>query len=247
MKNGIKKGWKQYSKKKVQLWDDFIDWDRRKAGESRFFVEMLRKHNVTKILDIACGSGYDSIRLSKEGFIVKSCDGSKVMIRMARENAKANGVRLDVCQCDWRNLVEKFHERFDAVICLGNSFTHLFSAPDRRSVLNQIYFLLNPGGVLIIDQRNYDYLQAHGYKSKHKYVYCSKNFTVDIVKNEKSLIKVRYTHRNGEFFTLELYPIKIREFQELLKHAGFSVKTYGDFEARFGLNNTDFIQHVAIK
>ncbi|MEK6834950.1 MAG: class I SAM-dependent methyltransferase [Nanoarchaeota archaeon] len=245
----ISKGYKQYSKELVESWDeDLINWKKREEGEGDFFINILKKNNVKTVLDISLGTGYDSIKLIKTGFIVKSCDGNKEMINKAIENADKHKVRLDVKQCEWSKLVENYNEKFDAIICLGNSFTHLFSEKDRESVINQIYFLLNNNGVLVIDQRNYDYLLSHDYKSKHKYYYCGNNIKIDIIYRSNNLIKIKYTKKGNGFFTLDLYPIRIEEMKSLIKKVGFgSIKTYGDFEENFDLDNTDFIQHIAIK
>ena len=248
MKEELSKGYRQYPKNVVNMWDDFISWERRKQGEDMFFIHILKKYNVKTVLDIACGTGYDSISLIKEGFKIKSCDGSQEMIDKAKLNAKKENINLDIKQCDWRNLVENYSEKFDAVVCLGNSFTHLFSEKDRESVMNQIYFLLNPNGILIIDQRNYDYILERGYKSKHKYVYCGETINVNIIDKNESLVRFKYVKNGNGFFTLDMYPIKIEEMKNLLGKVGFrKIQTYGDFEGNFDLENTDFIQHIAIK
>ena len=57
--------------------------------------------------------------------------------------------------------------KYDAIICLGNSFTHLFSERDRRRALAEFYACLRHDGVLILDQRNYDSILDHGFASKH--------------------------------------------------------------------------------
>ena len=47
---------------------------------------------------------------------------------------------LRVVEAEWTKLGESFtDERFDAVICLGNAFTHLFDEADRLKSLNEIY------------------------------------------------------------------------------------------------------------
>ena len=55
---------------------------------------------------------------------------------------------------------------FDAVLCLGNSFAHLpdFEGDlfDQREALRNFRTLLKPGGVLVIDHRNYDEILSSG-------------------------------------------------------------------------------------
>ena len=58
------------------------------------------------------------------------------------------------------------HPSFDAVICLGNSFAHLQdvdgrTANQRRAVSNFLQ-LVRPGGILVIDHRNYDEIIKSG-------------------------------------------------------------------------------------
>ena len=60
----------------------------------------------------------------------------------------------------------KGSEGFDAIICMGNSFAHLpdFSGDqhDQRSAISNFHSLLKPGGILVIDHRNYDYILEYG-------------------------------------------------------------------------------------
>lgn len=55
---------------------------------------------------------------------------------------------------------------FDAVICLGNSFAHMMDAfGDLREIKKAIKNFeqcVKPGGLLLIDHRNYDYIIATG-------------------------------------------------------------------------------------
>lgn len=55
---------------------------------------------------------------------------------------------------------------FDAVMCLGNSFSHL---PDVHKdgqthvrAIRNFWEMVKPGGYLVIDHRNYDYILDKG-------------------------------------------------------------------------------------
>src|SRR5690606_8662009 len=141
----------------VDKWDELIDWKRRAEGEGRFFIEQLRKRGAQKVLDVATGTGFHSVRLLEEGFDTVSADGSPQMLAKAfRNGLKHGGHVLRVVNADWRWLSRDVPGEFDAIICLGNSFTHLFNEHDRRKALAEFYSKLKHDGVLIIDQRNYD-------------------------------------------------------------------------------------------
>ena len=64
---------------------------------------------------------------------------------------------------------------FDAVICLGNSFPHLpdfrGDQADQKLALSNFYDILKPGGILIIDHRNYDEIIKTGKLSQSKNIY----------------------------------------------------------------------------
>ncbi|MDN5698110.1 MAG: class I SAM-dependent methyltransferase, partial [Rubrobacter sp.] len=108
-----------------------------------------------------------------EGFNVVSADGSADMLAKAFENGqKAGGHILRTVHADWRWLNRDVRGTYDAIICLGNSFTHLFEERDRRKTLAEFYAMLEHDGVLILDQRNYDAILDNGYSSKHTYYYC---------------------------------------------------------------------------
>ncbi|MGH3850058.1 MAG: class I SAM-dependent methyltransferase, partial [Pseudonocardiaceae bacterium] len=159
----------------VEKWDELIDWRRRATSEGSFFVDQLKARGVREVLDVATGTGYHSVRLIESGFEVVSADGSPDMLAKAFENGRTYGGHvLRVVEADWRWLNRDVHGTYDAIVCLGNSFTHLFSERDRRKALAEFYAMLKHDGILIIDQRNYDTILDDGFSSKHTYYYCGK-------------------------------------------------------------------------
>jgi len=115
----------EYAHPFVEKWDELIDWDARRKSEGEFFIETLREHGVKKVLDVATGTGFHSVQLLRAGFEVTSVDGSPMMLAKAFENARNQGYIMRTIQADWRWLNQDVHDLYDAVICLGNSFTHL--------------------------------------------------------------------------------------------------------------------------
>ena len=129
----------EYVKSFVEKWDELIDWEMRAKSEGDFFINVLKERGAKKILDVATGTGFHSVRLLEAGFDVVSADGSPEMLAKAFENGRKRGHILRTAQADWRWLNRDIHGKFDAVICLGNSFTHLFSERDRRKALAEFY------------------------------------------------------------------------------------------------------------
>ncbi len=239
----------EYVQKFVEKWDALIDWDKRGDGEGDFFINVLKEHGAQKVLDVATGTGYHSVRLLKAGFDVVSADGSPQMLYRAFENAKSQNQILRTVQADWRWLCKDIHEKFDAIICLGNSFTHLFSENDRRKALAEFYSVLKNDGILILDHRNYDGILDHGFSSKQKYYYCGDEVQAEPEHVDEGLARFRYQFEGDPTsYYLNMFPLRKDYTSNLMKEVGFqSVETYGDFQETYRTEDPDFFIHIAKK
>jgi glycine/sarcosine N-methyltransferase len=233
----------------VEKWDELIDWNSRKKGEGEFFIDVLRQHGAKKVLDVATGTGFHSVMLRKAGFEVTSVDGSPVMLAKAFENARRHNQLLRTVHADWRWLNQDVHDLYDAVICLGNSFTHLHSENDRRKALAEYYATLRYDGILILDQRNYDALLNGKTKPSRNYYYCGENVKAAPEHVDDSLARFRYDFPDGAVFHLNMFPLRKAYVQRLMKEVGFQrVTTYADFQETHRIDDEpDFFIHVAEK
>jgi glycine/sarcosine/dimethylglycine N-methyltransferase len=232
----------------VEKWDELIDWDARAKSEGQFFIDVLRASGKESVLDAATGTGFHSVRLTEAGFDVLSVDGSPAMLAKAFENGRKRGLILKTVQADWRALNRCIHGKYDAIICLGNSFTHLHDELDRRKALAEFYAALHHDGILILDQRNYDEMLDHGFTSKHRYYYCGDQVTAEPEYINDGLARFKYTFTDGREYTLNMFPLRKNYVRRLMREAGFeSVRTYGDFQETYQQNEPDFFIHVAEK
>jgi glycine/sarcosine N-methyltransferase len=239
---------KQYQKSFVEKWDELIDWESRKQSEGRFFIDLLKQRGKQKILDVATGTGFHSVRLLEEGFDVLSADGNPEMLAMAFRNGRKNNMILSTVQADWRWLNRDVDGKFDAVICLGNSFTHLFSERDRRKALAEFYAALRHDGILILDQRNYDRIMDKGFSSKHKYYYCGDNVSAEPEYVDEGLARFKYSFPDGSEHHLNMFPLRKDYTRKLMTEVGFQhIETYGDFKETYREDEPDFYVHVAEK
>ncbi len=238
----------EYVRGFVEKWDELIDWDARAESEGSFFIEHLRERGVKRVLDVATGTGFHSIRLLEAGFDVVSVDGSPYMLAKAFENGRKRGHVLRTRHADWRWLNRDVLGRFDAVICLGNSFTHLHNERDRTKTLAEFYAALVHDGVLILDQRNYDRILDAGFASKHKYYYCGDQVTAEPEHTDEGLCRFRYSFPDGSHYHLNMFPLRKDYTRTLMRQVGFQkIETYGDFKETFHDNDPDFFVHVAEK
>lgn len=238
----------EYVESFVDKWDELIDWDSRAESEGTFFIDILKERGAKRILDVASGTGFHSVRLIEAGFDVVSADGSPEMLVKAFENGRKRGHILRTVQADWRWLNRDVHGVFDAVICLDNSFTHLFSEHDRRKALAEFYAALRHDGVLLLDQRNYDSILDHGFSSKHKYYYCGDNVSAEPEHMDDGLARFKYSFPDGSEYHLNMFPLRKNYTRRLMHEVGFQhVETFGDFKETYKETEPDFFVHVAEK
>ena len=239
---------KEYIQQFVEKWDELIDWEARAESEGQFFVDVLKARGKEKILDVATGTGFHSVQLLKAGFDVTSVDGNAEMLSKAFDNGRERGKILKTVHADWRWLNKDVHGKFDAIVCLGNSFTHLHDERDRRRALAEFYAALKYDGVLILDQRNYDSILDDGFSTKHKYYYCGDQVTAEPEHVDDSLARFRYSFPDGPEFHLNMFPLRKAYVRNLMLETGFQrVKTFGDFQETYQENEPDFFVHVAEK
>ncbi|MGJ3262351.1 MAG: class I SAM-dependent methyltransferase, partial [Salinarimonas sp.] len=238
----------EYVKTFVEKWDELIDWEARAESEGDFFIDVLRARGKHKILDVACGTGFHSVRLTQAGFDVTSVDGSAAMLAQAFENARARNMIPKLVQADWRWLNRDIQGKYDAIICLGNSFTHIHDEADRRRALAEFYAALKHDGILILDQRNYDAILDQGFSTKHKFYYCGDRVSAEPEYIDDGLARFKYTFPDKSEYTLNMFPLRKAYTRRLMEEAGFQrIRTYGDFQETFEDIEPDFFIHVAEK
>lgn len=233
----------------VEKWDSLIDWEKRAESEGNFFIDLLRERGVKSVLDVATGTGFHSVRLLAAGFDTVSADGSAEMLAMAFENGMKKGDHiLRVVQADWRWLNRDVHGEYDAIVCLGNSFTHIFSERDRRKALAEFYAMLKHDGILVLDQRNYDAILDEGYTGNHTYYYCGEDVAVAPEYVDEGLCRMRYHFPDDSVYHLNMFPLRKDYTRRLMNEVGFQrIDTYGDFQHTYRGEQPDFFVHVAEK
>ncbi|XP_071486086.1 glycine N-methyltransferase-like [Diadema antillarum] len=219
---------------------------KRSSEYEEWLLNQLNSRGCKKVLDVACGTGVDSIILLNHGMEVVSCDDAEEMLAHARkEHAHMKDDsrfgRWDIRRANWLTLQEDLPDygNFDAVLCLGNSiFCQIDTMPEMpsyRQCVTNFKRMLKPGGLLLIDHRNMDSILDRGF-AVNKNVY-HKNDTVErlstkILEKDGSPYIVEITFdmivgakdgatigngRNIEKVTVPLTPMTTRKFGDLLK------------------------------
>merc|ERR1712110_1262671 len=137
---------------------------------------------------------------------------------------------------------------FDAGVLLGNSFAHLpdfhGDMRDHKKCMENFVKLIKPGGIFIIDHRNYDYILANGKAPSKNIYYNSNHITLDY------FMDVDKKDADSNQFRLSYYPHTLDSFSALLKEAfGKNAKhtVYADFKPLKDEPEPSFYIHVIEK
>jgi SAM-dependent methyltransferase len=143
-------------------YDRFVDWDTRLAAEMPFIERQLRIAKACRVLDAACGTGMHAIALARGGYQVLGADVSRGMIEAAEANAIDAGVTVQFKKAGFGDLAHVLSPggAFDAVLCLGNSLPHVLTPAALTATLTDMAACLRPGGLLLIQNRNFDAVLA---------------------------------------------------------------------------------------
>jgi tellurite methyltransferase len=82
--------------KDKQFWDELYSGQSFEQPEpSKFLKDFYKYLKKDKVLDIACGTGWNSFFLAEQGYVVEGIDFSEVAISRAIEISKEKGFNLD--------------------------------------------------------------------------------------------------------------------------------------------------------
>jgi SAM-dependent methyltransferase len=131
-------------------WAEIAD-DNQTEPQIQFLKSLLKP--VGSVLDLACGSGRHSIALSADGYMLVGLDGSRSLLKIAKQRSH----NIPVVLGDIRFLPFKTGT-FAATVSVDTSFGYLPSEADDKNCLSEVRRVLSQEGLLVIDVFNREYL-----------------------------------------------------------------------------------------
>jgi SAM-dependent methyltransferase len=128
---------------------------RQTEREAAFVAESLQVPAGGSVLDLACGYGRHAMELAGKGFQVTGLDLSLPLLIRAADAARRSGLQVNFIHGDMREMT--FEEEFDGAYCMFTSFGY-FDDDTNRKVAANLARAIKPGGRLLIDVVNRDYL-----------------------------------------------------------------------------------------
>jgi ubiquinone/menaquinone biosynthesis C-methylase UbiE len=209
--------------------------DAHAINEVAFIKELFQFQKGESLLDLPCGAGRHSIKLARLGLKVTGLDISPACISLSRNKvSKAIAKRISFDQADIRQLGD-YHGQFDYAINMCTSLGYFSTAKENEKALGELARCLRPGGQLLIQIVNRDWLldcweqvewieaNDHFLLSRREYDARTKYLVNNWIFIEKSSGKIRrYPHRLRVYTAPELAAMmrlaglaKIRRFGDL--------------------------------
>lgn len=193
--------------------------------ESEFIVDYFNLTPDKKVLDLMCGYGRHAITLAGKGIKVTAVDNLEDYIIEIKDVATKDQLSINAVKTDVLQFTTQ--EKFDLVICMGNSF-NFFSPEEAEKLLLNIYSQLNSNGQLLIHTWSIAEIAIPQFKDKSwteinglKYLTSSKYlFFPTRIETETIIIGSQGT----ETKIAVDYIFSISELNDLLKKCGFNTK-----------------------
>jgi len=187
------------------------------------------------VLDVGCGLGHHALEFARRGYLVVALDLALSMITRAAEDAQQRGLRINFLHKDIRDI--GFEGTFDAVICVGTTFG-FFDDEQNRSVLQRLAHALKPGGRLLLDVVNRDFVV----QSQPNLVWFEGDGCVIMEESDfnyySSRLHVKRTMMRDDGrqtdvdYNIRLY--SVHELGQMLKQCGFVIREVSGQEATRG-------------
>jgi len=226
---------------------------------SELIHKILKKYKVKTVLDMTCGTGAQSIGLTKKKYKVLASDISKDMLAIAKRKAKEKKLKIIFKQGDIRTAK---YGKFDAVIAMFNAIGHL-TKKDFDKAIKNVKENLKEKGIFIFDIFNLDYMKKNFIK--HEFIDTAKEYNgfkfVRFNKNKmnvkKGLLHINqktfmqrgnspFQMRKEKGWDMQIYSVS--ELKPLLEKNGFKILQILDYTGKkFEKNKSNFILMVARK
>jgi SAM-dependent methyltransferase len=130
-----------------------IAFDTNRKLEVDFLAHCFKRHAtipVSRVLDIACGTGPHLIRLADRGYQMAGLDLSSENIEFVRQRLAAKGQRGELSVGDMTDF--RLERPVDAAICMQDSQGHMLTNAQLLAHLRAVARAVKRGGLYVFDR-----------------------------------------------------------------------------------------------
>jgi SAM-dependent methyltransferase len=212
-------------------------WSASVVEDIGFYVEEARRSGGP-VVELAVGTGRIAVPTAVAGIPVIGVDSSEGMLAVARAQAAAAGVEVDLRFGDLRD--PPVEGRYPLVLIAFRSLLHMETDEDRRAALRAVHSLLEPDGRFIFDvfaPAPDDIAETHD-----RWIEREQDIFERAEWNEEERKLVLHVRGRGTETTLSLAWLSVDEWRTLLAEEGFVVESlYGWFDRTPWLGHEDSI------
>lgn len=197
-------------------------------------INLLRKYIKPKYksaLDLGCGTGADSIALSKIGLSVDAIDHSSGMLEKAKNNSLIFDVNISFFQSSLSEI--NITKQYDFIVSLGNTIANI--TPDELEIIiKKISELLKNNGKALIQIINYAKLPQSGvhilnrFENETKSIirkYVIQQNYIDFIIEQKS----KTINEKSEIVT-KLFPHSVSDFRTFAENNNLRINYFGSLK-----------------
>ena len=217
-------------------YDEMTNLNRRLDNIEHFVVRIKEKYDIKSALDAACGTGIYTIKMAQKGIDAVGADISAGMIEKAKILAAKSNVGPRWINCSMQELSGHINEKFDVILCLGNSIPHILNMDELDQTFEGFAQLLQPNGTVLIGLLNYSKILA---KKKRLVAVTKKgdneyirfyDFLPDLI--QFNLLKINWQGDKSqqELTSTKLFPYTPEMVYDRLKQKFNNVNMYCDLQ-----------------
>jgi len=215
-------------------YNSMIPLEKQVESKTDFFKRII-DDDTKSAADLGAGSGADSIALAKLDLNVTAFEPSSEMVTQAKQNFTNQNVKVDIHKKRIMEIDNSFHNSFDLVVSLGNTFANINKEDIEGSVV-KVLDLLKENGKVIIQILNYDKVLKERKRivnitesDKKQFIrfydFCGSNVYFNLL----SFFKNDFANR--QLIATEIFPYTKSFLEELfVKNGADKIEFYGDMK-----------------
>ncbi|MDI6905013.1 MAG: class I SAM-dependent methyltransferase [Candidatus Bathyarchaeia archaeon] len=139
-----KERWNEIYRREIEREESTLKVDE----DLRSVVDLFKKRNVRRVLDLGCGAGRHIVYLAREGFDVYGIDISEEGIKKAKQRLAEMNLHANLKVGSMFTILPYHDNFFDAVISIKT--IHHGKIRQIRKAIKEIERVLKPGGLIFI-------------------------------------------------------------------------------------------------
>jgi len=212
-------------------YDEMINFERSLNNKTNLLRKFITpEHKLA--LDLGCGTGVDSIALSKLGLKVDAVDHSEGMLIQAKANSEKHKTSINFIKSSLTEYSVR-DKRYDFVLSLGNTIANIDQS-EVQKVFGNLKTMINIGGKILVQMINYAKLPKSG-----SYI-LNQNQTDHVTITRKYIIhqnhinfiidRIDKNQNQQSQIVTKLYPHSVAELRQIAEDNNLNIKFFGDLK-----------------